>query len=85
VTLRAPDVINESIDELKNKIEREFADKENFNINLFVKTIVGEIDLFSKRLGLLPLVGKHHIAFTPIAIYREPEINTYFDISDEDQ
>lgn len=70
--------INDSIAELKGKIEREFADKENFNINLFVKTIVSEIDLLSKRLGLLPLLGQQHIGFTPIAIYREPQINEYF-------
>ena len=70
--------VNDSIAELKKKIEEEFAKKEKLNINLFVKTLISEIDLLSKKLGLLPLIGQQHVAFTPIAIYREPQINAYF-------
>jgi hypothetical protein len=71
-------ILSESLKELKTELDKVFADKENLDVNLFAKSMVREIDLFSKRLGLLPLVGQRHIAFTPIAIYREPQINKYF-------
>ena len=79
-SLKAPKnpTVKESFEELKEKITREFEKKDNLDVNHLVKTTVSEIDLLSKKLGLLPLMGQRHIAFTPIAIYREPQINNYF-------
>ena len=78
-SLKAPEpaVIKNTIAEMQERFKGKFENKD-LDVNWLVKTIVSEIDILSKRLGLLPQLGQKHIAFTPIAIYREPKINKYF-------
>lgn len=67
--------IEEALDAMKNRIDEAFKEPKNIDINVFVKTIVREIDLLTKTIGLQPQVDQKSIALTPIAIYREPQIN----------
>lgn len=70
--------IEDSINDIKKRFEKAFENPKNLDINVFVKTIVKEIDLLTKTIGLQPQVSNGSIALTPIAIYREPRMNKKF-------
>lgn len=70
--------IKKSIEKLTTEIEKITDSPENLDINKFVKTFIKKLDTFTKEIGLQPQVGEYNVALTPIAIYREPEVNSNF-------
>lgn len=65
-------------EESAKKITEVFSRANTLNVNSAVKDVVKEIDQLTKKLGLLPLVDEQNISLTPIAIFREPNGNSFF-------
>lgn len=65
------------ITEYSNKFSK-LSEEFKIDINEFVKTAIKEVDIFSKKVGLMPQLSSRHLGFTPIAIFRQPKVNDYF-------
>lgn len=79
-SLKAPTPykIDETFSQFTDNLTGLFSKGKELDINQAVKSMIKEIDLLNKKMGLLPLVSEGSIAITPIAIFSEPSINSSF-------
>lgn len=71
--------LEETIQLFADNITKLFNDPNEIEFDSAVKGLINEIDILTKKIGLLPTVSENNISLTPIAIYIEPNKNPFLE------